>query len=126
LWNRLGDDAPPASQGVVVQPTYLRVDELSPQGACSSFGDKVVAVGLQFDVDAGKPIVFGAYADLPQPIDFRQLKSQVLSDTTMEIEIPSPSLYGSSVVDPSTIWLVWSYTDELNIYGPKIARKICD
>ena len=126
VWNRRGDDAPYASQSLQASPPFFRVDDLTPQGACSSFGDKVVAVGLQFDVDAGKPIVFGAYADLPQPSDFRQLKSQVLSDTTMEIEIPSPSLYGSSVVDPSTIWLVWSYTDELNIYGPKIARKICD
>ena len=44
----------------------------------------------------------------------------------MEIEIPSPSLFGSSVVDPTAIWLVWSYGDELNIGGPKIARKICD
>ncbi len=126
VWNRRGDDAPYASQSLQESPPFFRVDDLTPQGACSSFGDKVVAVGLQFDVDAGKPIVFGAYADLPQTSDFRQLKSQVLSDTTMEIEIPSPSLYGSSVVDPSTIWLVWSYTDELNIYGPKIARKICD
>lgn len=126
VWNRRGDDAQYTSQSLQASPPFFRVDDLTPQGTCSSFGDKVVAVGLQFDVDAGKPIVFGAYADLPQPSDFRQLKSQVLSDTTMEIEIPSPSLYGSSVVDPSTIWLVWSYTDELNIYGPKIARKICD
>jgi hypothetical protein len=99
---------------------------LIPQGACSSFGDKVVAVGLEFDVDAGKPIVFGAYADVPEPRDFRLLSSRVLSETTMEIEIPSPSLFGSSVVDPKAIWLVWSYSDELNIGGPKIARKICD
>jgi len=44
----------------------------------------------------------------------------------MEIEIPSPSLFGSSVVDPTAIWLVWSYGDELNVDGPKIARRICD
>jgi hypothetical protein len=86
----------------------------------------VVAVGLEFDVDAGKPIVFGAYADVPEPRDFGLLSSRVLSETTMEIEIPSPSLFGSSVVDPKAIWLVWSYGDELNIGGPKIARKICD
>ena len=126
VWNRLDDDAPPASQTLQASPQFFRVDDLTPQGACSSFGDKLIAVGLEFSVEGGKPIVFGAFADVPQPEDFRQLKSKVLSDTTMEIEIPSPSLYGSSVVDPSTIWLVWSYTDELNIYGPKIARKICD
>ena len=120
------DDVPPASPGVVVQPPYFRVDELIPQGACSSFGDKVVAVGLEFDVDAGKPIVFGAYADVPEPRDFRLLSSRVLSETTMEIEIPTPSLFGSSVVRPKAIWLVWSYSDELNIGGPKIARKVCD
>lgn len=126
VWNRLDGDAPPVSQGVVVQPTYFRVDELIPQGACSSSGDKVVAVGIEFDVDAGKPIVFGAYADVPEPADFRLLTSRVLSETTMEIEIPSPSLFGSSVVDPTAIWLVWSYGDELNVDGPKIARRICD
>ncbi len=126
VWNGSGVDLPPRSQAQQPVPPYFRVDELIPQSTCSSFGEIVIAVGLQFSVESGKPIVFGAYADLPQPSDFRQLKSQVLSDTTMEIEIPSSSLYGSSVVDPSTIWLVWSYTDELNIYGPKIPRKICD
>jgi len=126
VWNRLGDDAPVASQILQAPLPFFRVDELTPQGACSSFGDKVVAVGLEFDVDAGKPIVFGAYADVPQPDDFRLLTSRVLSETTMEIEIPSPSLFGDSDSDPTAIWLVWSYGDDLNMGGPRIARNICD
>ncbi|MFM8957480.1 MAG: hypothetical protein ACKOJH_08670, partial [Actinomycetota bacterium] len=125
-WDRRGDDAPVTSQILQAPAPFFRVDELIPQGVCSSFGDKVVAVGLEFDVDAGKPIVFGAYADVPQPDDFRLLTSRVLSETTMEIEVPSPSLFGDSDSDATAIWLVWSYGDDLNMGGPRIARKICD